>query len=121
MKSGDSVARIADNFNITRNSIYWANNFENSHVIQPGDVIKVPPVSGLIHTVKSGETLLGLANKYKVESEDIMRQNLLLTAAELKIGDTIIIPGAEKDIPKPVVAPKAVYANTSSSASSPSS
>jgi len=116
VKWGDSVARIADKFNITRNSIYWANNFEKNHVIQPGDVIKVPPVSGLIHTVKSWETLLWLANKYEVESEDIMRQNLLLTAKELQIGDTIIIPGAEKEQPKPkVVAKKAVTSNSSSS------
>lgn len=115
VKSGDSVARIADNFNITRNSIYWANNFEKNHVIQPGDVIKVPPVSGLIHEVKSGETLLGLANKYKVESEDIMRQNLLLTPEELKIGDTIIIPWAIKEQPKPKVVPKKTFASASTS------
>ncbi len=38
--------------------------------------------------------------KYKVDSEDIMRQNLLLSASDLKIGDTIIIPGAEKERPK---------------------
>jgi surface antigen len=36
-----------------------------------------------------------------------MRQNLLLSASDLKIGDTIIIPGAIKVIPKPVVAPAA--------------
>ncbi len=110
VQSGDSVARIAGKFNITRNSIYWANNFESNHVIQPWDTIKVPPVSGLIHTVKSGETLGGLAGKYEVDSEDIMRQNLLLTANDLKIGDTIIIPGAEKEQPKPVVVPKKTYA-----------
>lgn len=81
-------------------------------MLRPGDVIKVPPVSGLIHKVQSGETLLGLAGKYKVESEEIMRQNLLLSANDLKIGDTIIIPGAIKETPKPkVVAPAKV--NTS--------
>lgn len=101
IKDGESVAAIAEKFNITRNSIYWANNFAESHTIHPWDVIKVPPVSGLIHTVKSGETLLGLANTYEVESEDIMRQNLLLAADDLRIGDTIIIPWAEKEIAKP--------------------
>ncbi len=72
-------------------------------MLRPGDVLKVPPVSGLIHKVQSGETLLGLAGKYKVDSEEIMRQNLLLTANDLKIGDTIIIPGAIKEVPKPPV------------------
>lgn len=117
VQPGESVAAIAEKFNITRNSIYWANNFDTNKVIHPGDLIKVPPVSGLIHEVKSGETLSGLASKYKVDSQDIMRQNLLLSAADLKIGDTIIIPGAEKEKPKPKPKPKPVYANKPSSSS----
>lgn len=107
VKGGESVGSIAEKFNITRNSIFWANNFDASHIIHPGDIIKVPPVSWLIHEVKSGETLSGLAAKYKVDTEDIMRQNLLLTAEDLKIGDSIVIPGAIKEVPKPVVVPKA--------------
>ncbi len=113
VKGGDSFASIAQNFNITRNSILWANNFDANHMLRPGDVIKVPPVSGLIHKVQSGETLSGLASKYKVDSETIMRQNLLLSANDLKIGDTVIIPGAIKEEPpKPkVVAPAKVNAS----------
>jgi len=121
VKSGESIAGIADKFNITKNSIYWANDFDTSHTLQPGDVIKVPPVSGLIHTVKSGETLLGLANKYEIESEDIMRQNLLLKAEDLKIGDTIIIPGAEKEVPKPEPVAQKTYASTSNTSSNTAS
>lgn len=120
VKWGESVGSIAEKFNITRNSIFWANNFEANKIIHPGDIIKVPPVSGLIHEVKSGETLSGLAAKYKVETEDIMRQNLLLSAGDLKIGDNIIIPWAIKEIPKPKaipVAPGKAVANTSSASS----
>jgi surface antigen len=116
VKSGESVAAIASKFNITRNSIYWANDFAASHIIHPGDIIKVPPVSGLIHTVKSGETVGGLANKYDIESKDIMKQNLLLTANDLKIWDVIIIPGAKKEKSKPKVVPKKTYAATNYSA-----
>ena len=45
-----------------------------------------------------------------------MRQNLLLSANDLKIGDTIIVPGAIKEVPKPVVVPTKTYAATNSSA-----
>lgn len=101
VQNGESIASIANKFNITRNSIYWANDFDTKHIIHPGDIIQVPPVSGLIHKVSSGETLWGLANKYEVDQEDIMRQNLLLAASDLQIGDSIIIPGAIKAKPKP--------------------
>ncbi len=111
VKNGESVAAIAQKFNISRNSIYWANNFDASKVIHPGDIIKVPPVSWLVHEVKSWETLSGLASKYKVNSEDIMRQNLLLSASDLKVGDTIIIPGAIKNKPKPKPRVKKIYAS----------
>lgn len=103
---GESFASISEKFNISKDSIFWANDFVSDHKLHPGDTIKVPPVSGLIHTVASWETLLGLAKKYEIKSEDIMRQNLLLTANDLKIGDTIIIPWAKKEIPKPVVVAK---------------
>ncbi len=109
IKKGESIASIASKFNITRNSIYWANNFDKNHVIHPWETIKVPPVSGLIHTVKSGETLGGLAQKYSVDTKDIMKQNLLLKAEDLKIGDQIIIPGAVKKVPKPKPTSKPKY------------
>ena len=105
---GESFASIAEKFNISKDSIFWANNFNTEKEIHPGDTIKVPPVSGLIHKVVAWETLGGLSNKYEIDSEDIMRQNLLLKASDLQIGDTIMIPGAKKEIPKPP-APKPVY------------
>lgn len=45
VNDGESIAAIAEKFNITRNSIYWANDFASTHTIHPGDIIKVPPVS----------------------------------------------------------------------------
>jgi len=48
-----------------------------------------------------------------------MRQNVLLGSEDLTVGKTIIIPGAEKDIPKPP-APKPVYATRTTSSSSAS-
>jgi len=116
VKWGESIGSIAEKFNVTRNSIFWANNFADDYIIHPGDIIKVPPVSGLIHEVKSWETLNGIANKYDVDSEDIMRQNLLLSAGDLKSWDTIIVPGAIKIIPKPVVAPAQAVAKSSAGA-----
>ncbi|MCH2189029.1 LysM peptidoglycan-binding domain-containing protein [Candidatus Gracilibacteria bacterium] len=103
VKSGDSFYSIAYDFNISANSIYWANNFSKNHTLQPGDIIQVPPVSGLIHIVKSGETIGGIAKKYEQPASKILEQNLLTSSADLKIGQQLVIPGAiKKVVPKPV-------------------
>ncbi len=114
VKNGESIASIASKFNITRNSLYWANDFDEKHIIHPGDIIDVPPVSGVIHTVSSWETLWGLAVSYEVDQEDIMRQNLLLSASDLRIWDTIIIPGAMKKSVQKTPKPQKTYSSSSS-------
>jgi hypothetical protein len=38
-------------FSVSTRSIYESNGFTSRHILQPGDVIKVPPVTGLIHAV----------------------------------------------------------------------
>lgn len=100
---GDSMGSIAEKFNVSTNSIIWANNFNSDTVIHPGDVIRIPPVSGLAYTVAPGDTLDSLANKYKVDKTKIAEQNKLAINQELLIDQQIIIPGAVKITP-----PKAV-------------
>ena len=122
VKSWESFAFIAQKFNVSKDTIYWANNMKKGTVLHPGDVIKVPPVSGIVHTVKSWETLSGIAKKYNIEEQKIMRQNLLLSASDLKADATIIVPWAKKEEPKPVIAaaPKN-YSKPSSTVSNSSS
>jgi len=114
IQEGESIASIANRFKVSRDTIYWANNFGTSHIIHPGDVIKIPPVSGIVHEVKSGETLSGIAKKYDVDEEKIMRQNLLVSAGDIKAGQVLIIPGAKKIEPKvqPTTTSSKTYAKT---------
>lgn len=102
IKPGDSLSLIAQKFWVSNNSILWANNFDAKKVLHPGEVIKVPPVSGLIHEVKSGDTVTELAKKYKVDAERILSQNGL-TGSSISVGQNLIIPWAIKEVPKPVV------------------
>lgn len=117
VKPWESFAFIAQKFNISKDTIYWANDFSKGHRLHPGDIIKVPPVSGLVHKVSSGETLSGIAKKYDIEEKKIMRQNLLLSAADLKAWSTIVVPWAKKIAPKPVIsaAPKRTTSTTTAS------
>lgn len=116
IKSWESISTIASKFGISSNSIYWANNLSKNSIIHPWDIIKVPPVSGLIHEVKSWETLSVLAKKYEVSEEKIKKQNNISWDNKLITGKSIVIPWAIKKYEPPkkpvVVSSKYFVANT---------
>lgn len=113
IKPWDSFSSISYDFWISTSSILWANNFEKNHVLRPWDLIKVPPVSWLIHTVASGDTISSIAKKYEVEENKIKSQNLLSDNDTIKIWDNLVIPWAIKKIVIPVkpITPTKVVSN----------
>jgi len=102
IKNWDNISSIAYKFRVSNNSIYWANNFTRKHIIHPGDVIKIPPVSGLIYKIKSWDTLASVAKKYKVDIEKIKKQNLIKSWDSLIAWEILIVPWAVKKVPKRV-------------------
>jgi len=101
VKPGESFYSIAYKFKVSSNSIYWANDFNKDHLLHPGDIIKIPPVSGLIHQVKSGDTLDSISKYYAIEKEKIVAQNFIDAEGKLIVGDVLVIPGAIKKVIKP--------------------
>ena len=102
VKPGDSFSVIAYKFRVSTNSILWANNFTKKHVLHPWEVIKIPPVTWLIHQVKKWDTISSIAKKYDTPIEKILKQNLLKEGENLVVWDVLTIPWAIKKIPKPV-------------------
>ncbi|MDR3559245.1 MAG: LysM peptidoglycan-binding domain-containing protein [Candidatus Pacebacteria bacterium] len=101
VQSGDTVSQIAANHNVTVNTILWANDLDNVDQIAPGDKIFILPVSGLSYTVKSGDDINSIAKKYNAEKDKIIAFNDLPANGELTVGQDILIPGGEKETPKP--------------------
>lgn len=52
IKSGDTLAKISDRYNVSIDAIRWANDI-SLDILKPGTVIKVPPTSGVVHMVKN--------------------------------------------------------------------
>ena len=74
------------------------NNIWNPNQLKVGSALRILPVNGLSHAVKKGDTIDSLAKKYKVEKDDIIKQNQL--EEEILLADsTIIIPGAKREQP----------------------
>lgn len=91
VQDGDTVSTISRRFNISVNTILWANNLTAYGLIRPGDILTILPYSGVLYTVHSGDTVTQLANKYGVDAKQILSYNDL--SSGLKIGQKIVIPG----------------------------
>jgi murein DD-endopeptidase MepM/ murein hydrolase activator NlpD len=94
VQMGDTVSTIARKFNISINTILWANDLNNYGFIKPGNQLTILPYSGIVYTVKSGDTISKIANKYDIEVDKILSCNDF--GGSLKIGQKIIVPGAKK-------------------------
>lgn len=72
VQNGDTLSNIADKFGVSVESIRWLNDNVSEKAIKPGQALKIPPVSGIIHTVKSGETIYSVAKKYQADAQSIV-------------------------------------------------
>jgi murein DD-endopeptidase MepM/ murein hydrolase activator NlpD len=93
VQDGDSLAKIAEDFGISLNTVLWANDLSKSSKIKPGQKLVILPLSGLVHHVKSGDTVSAIAKKYKADAEDIISFNELASQDDIFIGDILIVPG----------------------------
>lgn len=101
VREGDSLSEIAAMFNVTTNTIMWANDLSGPTDIQPGDSLVMLPIAGVRHVVKKGDTIASIADKYEGNEEEILSYNRLASADELAVGDTLIIPGGAIQMPAP--------------------
>lgn len=93
---GDVLGHIAQKYDITINTILWANGLNWNSTIRPGQKLKILPGSGLNYEVKKGDVLANLAKKYQAEVQEIIAANDLTDASDLQIGDLIFIPDGIK-------------------------
>jgi murein DD-endopeptidase MepM/ murein hydrolase activator NlpD len=92
--SGDSISSIADRFNVSVDTILWANDLNSKSGIQIGQKLVILPVSGISYKVKSGDTVSGLSTRFNVTERDIIGFNKT-DGEKLIIGEIIIIPGGK--------------------------
>ncbi len=95
VRSGDTLQKIANMFDVSVNTIVWGNDLKGPKNIKVGQELIILPVSGIKYTIKKGDTLSSLAKKYKGDADEILRFNNLEKGQKLTIGDEIIIPNGE--------------------------
>ena len=98
VKSGDSLYAIAKKYNTTVDTLKSLNNL-TSNTLSIGQVLKLPGSSATstdTYTVKSGDTLYAIANKYNT-TVDALKSLNNLTSNTLSIGQTLKIPSSSSD------------------------
>ncbi len=116
VKKGDTIDDVARLYEVSRNTIIWANDIKGNK-LTVGDTLLILPVSGVVHKIKKGDTLKSLAKKYSADEGDIADFNSLTKGGELAIGTEIIIPDGKLYFDTPAVKktntakPKKVYAS----------
>ena len=98
VREGDTLSQIAKMFDVSINTIVWANDIKAGK-IREGQSLIILPISGIVHTVKSGDTVRAIALKYKADKDEILAYNGLSENEPLAIGDKITIPDAEISTP----------------------
>lgn len=89
---GDTVQVVAQKYNVTADTIRWANNL-TSDALAPGTVLSILPVSGVLYTVKNGDTLDSISAKYGTSRAVIVSYNDLDLSGDPTVGTQLILPG----------------------------
>lgn len=97
VREGDTISEIADIFDVSVNTIRWANNLRSGSLITPGQVLVILPVSGVQYTVKKGDTIQSIAKKFGGEISEIISFNDLNPNSPLETGLSLIIPNGEAE------------------------
>ena len=95
IRKGDSISKIAEMFDVSVNTILWANDMKKGDKLVEGVTLFILPVSGVKHTVSKGQTLKTIAKFYKANVSDIAQFNGLAEDAKLAVGDELLIPDGE--------------------------
>lgn len=111
---GENLETIAKSYNVSVDSLRYVNNLSNQDLVTPGQNLTILPVSGVLYTVKTGETLQSIADKWKVPAQAIVDVNWLDEPYEVKKDQKLVIPGAEIPKATPTPAPQtSKYAQSS--------
>jgi len=124
VQPGDTLLGIAMAYDVPMAAIQLQNEMGDSTVVKVGQVLSIPPRVGwegasrfwVVHVVKEGETLVGIAQTYGLKAETLKAVNGLTDADLIGIGQELVLP---LDAPAVARAPAPTSAPTSTSTPTP--
>ncbi len=90
--SGENVPTVAQKFGVTSESIRWSNGLTGD-ALNAGTKLIIPPVNGVVYTVKNGDTPQTIAAAYHTSADKVIQYNDGENG--LAVGRRIIIPDGQ--------------------------
>ncbi len=108
VQEGDTLNKIASKFDISIETIEWANDLK-SDTLSLNQELKIPPVTGIVHKVREGETVQSIAKKYRTDPQNIVNFPFNdfsdMDTFALNVGQTLIVPDGIQPQAAPVAIP----------------
>jgi N-acetylmuramoyl-L-alanine amidase len=101
VRSGENLTLIARRYGVRLADLMRFNGLNRGSPLIVGRRLKVPPTrpGDLLHTVRRGETLSGLAASHAIPLSAVAAANDLRPTARLRVGQRLILPGARPRVP----------------------
>jgi murein DD-endopeptidase MepM/ murein hydrolase activator NlpD len=100
VRKGDTLSEIAKMFDVSVNTIRWANDLGRKETIRVGQELVILPITGVKYTVKRGGTIRDIVKKVGGNVDEAAEFNNVDPDEELAKGTEVIIPNAEIQEPK---------------------
>jgi LysM repeat protein len=103
VQKGDSIFAIANDYKLKPDTILWANYDtlrDDPDTISVGMKLRIPPSDGVYYQWKAGDTLDGIAQKFKSTVDAILNfpgNDLDLTDPQVKPDTYVLIPGGKRE------------------------
>lgn len=111
VQPGDTLSSIALKFGVSEETIMWQNDLQEKAVLKPDQKLEIPPVTGVVHKVKRGETVNSIAKDYTVDPQQIINWPYNTYTNDetfaLAAGQLLVVPEGIK--PKPKATPQPEY------------
>ena len=93
---GDTLATMANYYDVSVEAIGYANGIADARALQLGQKLVIPPAEGALYTVKDGDTVDTIATHFKVDPSVVLTYNRCVFEPEqCAPGQKIFVRGAE--------------------------
>jgi LysM repeat protein len=94
VKKGDTLSGIADSFNISLDTVVSFNRIKNARALQPGKILKIPSMSGILYVAKAGDSAAKVAAANGISGDRVIEANAL-ESDQLEPGRSVFLPDAK--------------------------